>query len=203
MKQTALVYIIDDDEAILKSLQWLIESDNIKVETYTDAITFLEEFKLQHPCCLITDIRMPRMSGLELQDYLISKNVVLPILFISGHADVPMAVNAMRKGAVDFLTKPFNDRRLLEAVNHALSDDETSHIKQQQINEFRAKIATLTPREQQVYQCMITGTLNKIIAAELGIHIKTVEIHRAHIMKKTAARSLAELVKLSILSEQA
>ena len=202
MQEPALVYIIDDDEAILKSLHWLIESDDIKVKAFSDAITFLEQFAPHHPSCLIADIRMPRMSGLELQDQLLAKNISIPIIFISGHANIPMAVSAINKGALDFLIKPFNDQRLLESVNSALKYDHQSHEKLELVSQFKERLATLTTRERQIYRYMITGCLNKIIAAELGIHIKTVEIHRAHIMQKTQVKSLAELVKLSILSEQ-
>jgi FixJ family two-component response regulator len=192
-----IVYVVDDDQAMVESLTWIIESVGLKVKTFTRAHEFLDHYDpLQHGCLLL-DVRMPGMSGPELQAKLnaITANT-LPIIFISGHGDVPLAVRVMKAGAVDFLTKPFNDQVLLESINKALRVDKTNREKQQENAQAEAKFALLSPREVQVLQGIVAGKQNKVISAELKISLKTVEAHRASVMKKMSVKSVPELVKL-------
>ena len=191
-----IVYIIDDDHAMAESLSWIIESIGVKVKTYGRAQEFLEEYESQQHGCLLLDVRMPGMSGPELQLKLNELGATLPIIFISGHGDVPLAVRVMKAGAVDFLTKPFNDQVLLESINKALRLDKTSREKQQENAQAEAKFALLSPREVQVLQGIVAGKQNKVISAELNISLKTVEAHRASVMKKMSVKSVPELVKL-------
>lgn len=191
-----IVYVVDDDEAMVESLSWIIESVGLKVKTYTRAQDFLDEYDpIQHGCLLL-DVRMPGMSGPELQLRLNDKDATLPIIFISGHGDVPLAVRVMKAGAVDFLTKPFNDQILLESINKALRVDKTNREKQEENAQAEAKFALLSPREVQVLQGIVAGKQNKVISAELNISLKTVEAHRASVMKKMSVKSVPELVKL-------
>jgi len=192
-----IVYIIDDDHAMVESLSWVIESIGLKVKTYERAQDFLEEYNPQQHSCLLLDVRMPGMSGPELQSKLIERGLpTLPILFISGHGDVPLAVRVMKAGAIDFLTKPFNDQVLLEGINKALRLDKANREKRQESAQARAKFALLSPREVQVLQGIVAGKPNKVVSAELKISLKTVEAHRASVMKKMGVRSVPELVKL-------
>lgn len=196
MSMDPIVYVVDDDQAMVESLSWIIESVGLKVKTYTRAQEFLDEYTpLQHGCLLL-DVRMPGMSGPELQTKLNELGAALPIIFISGHGDVPLAVRVMKAGAVDFLTKPFNDQLLLESINKALRVDKTNREKQQESAQAEAKFALLSPREIQVLQGIIAGKQNKVISAELNISLKTVEAHRASVMKKMGVKSVPELVKL-------
>lgn len=191
-----IVYVVDDDQAMVESLSWIIESVGLKTKTYTRAEEFLDEYDpLQHSCLLL-DVRMPGMSGPELQLRLNDKGATLPIIFISGHGDVPLAVRVMKAGAVDFLTKPFNDQILLESINKALRLDKTNREKQEVNARAEAKFALLSPREIQVLQGIVAGKQNKVISSELNISLKTVEAHRASVMKKMSVKSVPELVKL-------
>jgi len=192
-----IVYIIDDDHAMVESLSWIIESVGLKVKIFVKAQDFLDEYNSQQHGCLLLDVRMPGMSGPELQVKLNDQGVpTLPIIFISGHGDVPLAVRVMKAGAVDFLTKPFNDQILLESINKALRLDKTNREKRQESAQARAKFALLSPREVQVLQGIVAGKPNKVVSAELKISLKTVEAHRASVMKKMGVKSVPELVKL-------
>jgi two-component system response regulator FixJ len=191
------VYVVDDDQAMVESLSWVIESVGIKVKTYTRAQDFLDNFDPSLSGCILLDVRMPGMSGPELQLKLSAVGLpTLPIIFISGHGDVPLAVRVMKAGAVDFLTKPFNDQVLLESINKALRLDKANREKQQENAQAEAKFALLSHREVQVLQGIVAGKQNKVISAELKISLKTVEAHRASVMKKMGVKSVPELVKL-------
>lgn len=197
MSMEPIVYVVDDDQAMVESLTWIIESVGLKVKTFTRANDFLESYDpIQHGCLLL-DVRMPGMSGPELQARINAlTSTSLPIIFISGHGDVPLAVRVMKAGAVDFLTKPFNDQVLLESINKALRTDKLNREKQQESAQAEAKFALLSPREVQVLQGIVAGKQNKVISAELIISLKTVEAHRASVMKKMGVKSVPELVKL-------
>jgi len=194
------VFIVDDDEAMRNSLKWLIESVAMQVETYDSAQAFIESYYPGRSGCLLLDVRMPGMSGLELQEYLIDHHIHIPVIIITGHGDVPMAIRAMKVGAVDFIEKPFNDELLLESIRHALLLDERQRDKQSQRAEIAAHLAGLTPREHEVMAMVTAGLANKDIAAALGVTSKTVEAHRARVMEKMQAASLAELVRMAVLA---
>lgn len=200
MTSEPIVYVVDDDQAMVESMSWIIQSVGLKVKTFTRAQDFLDQFDPHQHGCLLLDVRMPGMSGPELQTRLNADGIppILPIIFISGHGDVPLAVRVMKAGAVDFLTKPFNDQILLESINKALRTDKGNREKQQENAQAEAKFALLSPREIQVLQGIIAGKQNKVISAELNISLKTVEAHRASVMKKMGVKSVPELVKLVI-----
>jgi len=190
------VFIVDDDAAIRVAMQALLDSVNIAHEIYASADEYLENVGEQRPGCLVLDIRMPGLGGLELQDELINRGNTVPIIFITGHGDVPMAVEAMQKGAVDFIQKPFRDQELLDRIREALATDEQRREKQQVHDEVTRCLEKLTKREREVFNLVVTGKPNKVIAYELGVSQRTVEIHRARVMEKMQARSLANLVKM-------
>jgi RNA polymerase sigma factor (sigma-70 family) len=193
-----VVYVVDDDEAVRDSLQWLLEASSYRVETYDSAEAFLAGFDPKAIACLILDVRMPGMSGLELQDELLARKLALPIIFITGHGDVPMAVSTMKKGAVDFIEKPFDQTALKALVERMLAHarEVAASAERQRLNE--ALLARLTPREQQVLERIVSGRLNKQIADDLGISIKTVEAHRANIMDKLRANTVADLMRVAL-----
>lgn len=193
-KQT--VFIVDDDAAIRFAMQALMDSVNLEHEIYSSADEFLENVAEQRPGCLVLDIRMPGLGGLELQEELIKRGNTLPIIFITGHGDVPMAVDAMQKGAVDFIQKPFRDQELLDRIRDALATDEERRERQQQHAKIKGRLDKLTNREREVFDLVVTGKPNKVIAYELGVSQRTVEIHRARVMEKMSAKSLADLVKM-------
>jgi RNA polymerase sigma factor (sigma-70 family) len=195
-EESPTVFVVDDDPAIRFAMQALMESVNQKHEIFGSGDEFLEKVSDKWAGCLILDIRMPGLGGLELQDELIRRSIALPIIFISGHGDVPMAVHAMQKGAVDFIQKPFRDQDLLDRVREALVTDEEQRKKQHEHAEVASRLARLTNREREVFDLVVTGKPNKIIAYELGVSQRTVEIHRARVMEKMEARSLADLVKM-------
>lgn len=190
------VFIVDDDAAIRVAMQALLDSVNIAHEIYASADEYLENVGEQRPGCLVLDIRMPGLGGLELQDELINRGNTVPIIFITGHGDVPMAVEAMQKGAVDFIQKPFRDQELLDRIREALATDKQRREKQQVHDEVTRRLEKLTKREREVFNLVVTGKPNKVIAYELGVSQRTVEIHRARVMEKMQARSLANLVKM-------
>jgi FixJ family two-component response regulator len=194
----ATVYIVDDDQAVRDSLSWLIESISIKVEVYSSAQDFLDNYKPDNPGCLIADVRMPGISGLELQKILKEKNYSIPMILITGHGDVPMAVRALKNGAVDFIEKPFNDQVLLERVNQCLEKDQSERLQNKDLQSKMSLLATLSPREREVLDQVVIGKQNKIIASDLGISNKTVEAHRANVMEKMRVSSLADLVALYV-----
>ena len=190
------VFIVDDDVAVRQSLSLLIRSMSLAVEAFESAQDFLERGDCTRHGCLVLDIRMPGRSGLELQDELVRRDFVLPVIFITGHGDVAMAVRAMKHGAVDFIEKPFSDQLLLERINQALDLDRQRREQQAERAEIARHMETLSPREHEVMGRIVSGQANKVIAIELGLSERTVEIHRAKVMSKTGARSLAELVSM-------
>ncbi|MDJ0813617.1 MAG: response regulator transcription factor [Woeseiaceae bacterium] len=190
------VFIVDDDPAIRFAMQALMDSVNIEHEIYSSGDEFLENVDDHRAGCLVLDIRMPGLGGLELQEELIKRDSTLPIIFITGHGDVPMAVDAMQKGAVDFIQKPFRDQDLLDRIREALKTDAERREEQQKHAEVAERLARLTNREREVFDLVVTGKPNKVIAYELGVSQRTVEIHRARVMEKMQARSLADLVKM-------
>lgn len=196
------VFIVDDDEAVRDSIGMLLETLDIPYQTYPDAQAFLDDLPNQTVNCLVLDIRMPGMSGLELQEKLVAMKEEVPIIFITGHGDIPMAVEAMRRGALDFLRKPFRDQELLDRIQEALSLDARHRLEAEDLATLRERVADLTPREQEVFHRVATGQANKVIAIELGISERTVEIHRSNVMQKTGSRSLADLVRLLIKLEE-
>jgi FixJ family two-component response regulator len=192
------VYVVDDDEAVRDSLQWLLEGKDYRVRCFESAESFLSRYDAREVACLIVDIRMGGMTGLELQNRLIENRSPLPIVFITGHGDVPMAVDTMKKGAMDFIQKPFKEDQLVDLVERML-DHATEAFADYQIAQSRdALIARLTLRESQVLERIVAGRLNKQIADDLGISIKTVEAHRANIMEKLNANTVADLLKIAL-----
>lgn len=191
-----IVFVVDDEEAVRDSVGLLLRSVGIASRGYPDAPSFLAEYRPEQRGCLIVDIRMPRMSGLELQQELNRRGWAIPILFITGHGDVPMAVEAMRAGAVDFLQKPFKDDDLIRRVQKALEQDERLREQLSGLEQIRARHDSLTPREREIAARLVAGDANKVIAIDLGLSERTVEVHRAHIMQKMEARGLAQLVQL-------
>ena len=195
-EHNATVFIVDDDPAIRFAMEALMESVNLEHEIFASADEFLDKLSEQRPGCLVLDIRMPGLGGLELQEELIRRGNTLPIIFITGHGDVPMAVEAMQKGAVDFIQKPFRDQELLDRIREALATDQHRREEQQHHEEVAHRLEKLTNREREVFDLVVTGKPNKVIAYELGVSQRTVEIHRARVMEKMQARSLADLVKM-------
>lgn len=193
------VFVVDDDEAMRNSLRWLIESVGLPVECHDSAESFLERYYPGRSGCLLLDVRMPGMSGLELQEYLRRNEINIPVIVITGHGDVPMSVRAMKEGAIDFIEKPFNDELLLDAIRNALALDARQREKQALRAELASRLALLTPREHEVMEMVTAGRSNKEIASALGVSAKTVEAHRAKVMDKMKAGSLAELVRMSML----
>ena len=198
VRTTSVVYVVDDDDAVLDSLRWLLEANRYQVSTFARAEDFLAHYDPTRTACLILDVRMPGMSGLELQEQLVARGANLPILFITGHGDVPMAVATMKKGAVDFIEKPFNEADLRASVERMLSAAESEAETRRRDSERDGLLARLTAREHQVLECIVAGRLNKQIADDLGISIKTVEAHRANIMDKLEANTVADLLRLAL-----
>ena len=197
------VYVVDDDEAVRDSLQWLLEGKDYRVRCFDSAESFLARYDQREVACLIADIRMGGMTGLELQDKLLERKSPLPIVFITGHGDVPMAVNTMKKGALDFIQKPFNEEDLLNVVERMLDHAREAFAGHQQAASREALLSKLTGRESQVLERIVAGRLNKQIADDLGISIKTVEAHRANIMEKLGANTVADLLKIALGSSAA
>jgi len=192
------VYVVDDDEAVRDSLQWLLEGKDYRVRCYESAEAFLSRYDPREVACLIADIRMGGMNGMELQARLIERQSPLPIMFITGHGDVPMAVESMKNGAMDFIQKPFQEPQLLVLVERMLERARDAFISSQQSASREALLAKLTGRESQVLERIVAGRLNKQIADDLGISIKTVEAHRANIMEKLSANTVADLLKVAL-----
>ena len=193
-----IVYVVDDDEAVRDSLQWLLEGKDYRVRCFESAEAFLARYDPREVACLIADIRMHGMTGLELQDKLIERHSPLPIVFITGHGDVLMAVDTMKKGALDFIQKPFDESALVSVVDRMLEHTNTAITDKQQAATREALLAKLTGRESQVLERIVAGRLNKQIADDLGISIKTVEAHRANIMEKMGANTVADLLKVAL-----
>ncbi|QTD43804.1 response regulator transcription factor [Ottowia testudinis] len=192
------VYVVDDDEAVRDSVQWLLEGQDFRVRSFESSEVFLARYDPREVACLIVDIRMDGMSGLELQDRLIERNSPLPVAFITGHGDVPLAVDTMKKGAMDFIQKPFKEEQLVPLVERMLEQARASFAEHQQAASREALLAKLTGREAQVLERIVAGRLNKQIADDLGISIKTVEAHRANIMEKLGANTVADLLKIAL-----
>ena len=196
------VYVVDDDDAIRDSLRWLLEANDYKVELYDSGESFIAKYDPSAIAVLVLDVRMPGMSGLEVQEHLLARKADLPIIFITGHGDVPMAVRALKKGAVDFIEKPFQQAALKAQVEHMLNEARERRMKNERQSLNEALLAKLTPREQQVLARIVAGRLNKQIADDLGISIKTVEAHRASIMDKTNSGTVADLMRVVMDTSQ-
>jgi RNA polymerase sigma factor (sigma-70 family) len=190
------VFIVDDDEAVRSSLRLLIKSVGLAPTALGSAREFLDTYDPSQPGCLVLDVRMPEMSGLELQEQLNRQGAVIPVIFITGHGDVPMAVEAMQAGAFDFLQKPFRDQDLIDRIQRALEKDRANREQLNERNLIRERMQSLTPREREVLQMVSSGKPNKIMAADLGVSQRTVEIHRARVMEKMHASWLAQLVRM-------
>ncbi len=198
MGPESTVHIVDDDQAVRSSLLLLMRSAGHKAAAFESAQAFLESGAAYDPGCLILDVRMPGMSGLELQEYLMARGLCIPVIILTGHGDVPMAVRALKAGAVDFIEKPFKNQALLERVEHGLRLDRQRRREERRSIEISRRLARLTPREKEVMQGLVDGKTNKAIAAELGISTRTVEAHRARTMEKLQVRSLSEIVRLAL-----
>lgn len=193
----SVVFVIDDDSAVCTALRRLINSVGLDVETFTSARGFLQAARAETPGCVILDVRLPDLSGLNLQEKLAEAGVDLPIIFITGHADIPMTVRAMKAGALEFLTKPFNDQELLDAVQRGIEQHRTQLVRRAEVSQLQMRYESLTPRERQVFPLVTSGWLNKQIAAELGASEKTIKIHRGQVMLKMKAGSVADLVRMA------
>lgn len=194
--QEATVFVVDDDDAVRESLVFLMKSVGLKAEAFPSAQAFLDVYNEHRAGCLVLDIRMPGMSGLELQDKLKQMGSILPIIFITGHGDVPMAVKAIKAGAADFVQKPFRDQELIDRIREVLEEDAEVRAEKLQRNEILRRMDTLTEREREVMEQVVQGKANKVVAIDLNVSQRTVEIHRANVMEKMKARSLAQLVRL-------
>jgi RNA polymerase sigma factor (sigma-70 family) len=196
----AIVFVVDDDESVRESLGSLIRSAGLKVESFDSAHRFLADPRSQTvdaPSCLVLDLHLPGLSGLELQERMVDLNIEIPIIFITGRGDIPTTVRAMKAGAVEFLTKPFSDHHLLDAISQAIERDRVTRRQQAELAELRERYESLTPREREVMRLVVSGLLNKQVAAELGINEGTVKVHRSQVMQKMQAESLADLVRMS------
>jgi FixJ family two-component response regulator len=192
------VYVVDDDEAVRDSMQWLLEGKDYRVRCFDSAESFLARYDPREVACLLVDIRMGGMTGLELQDRLLERQSPLPVVFITGHGDVPMAVDTMKKGAMDFIQKPFKEEELVRLVEKMLVQAKEAFSGQQLAASREALMNRLTSREAQVLERIVAGRLNKQVADDLGISIKTVEAHRANIMEKLGANTVADLLKIAL-----
>jgi FixJ family two-component response regulator len=193
-----IVYVVDDDDAVRDSLSMLLRSVNMQVESYASGQDFLEHLRPGIPGCVVLDIRMPRMSGLEVQQKLVETGCALPVIFITGHGDIPMAVQAIRNGAADFIQKPFRDQDLLDRIHEVLAEHSAQRSVDNHRGELKARFESLTDREREVMLMVVAGKANKVVALDLNLSQRTVEIHRARVMDKMQARSLADLVKMAI-----
>lgn len=197
------VFVVDDDEALNESLRWLLESEGLRVETFGSATAFLAGYEAGRPGCLILDVRMPGMTGLELQERMREQGIRIPTIVVTGHGDIPMAVQAVRNGALDFIEKPLDDRVLMASIQQALAVDAQQQADEEGLRELLERAGELTPRERQVFSRAAEGQPNKQIAAELELSEKTIEVHRANLMRKLEVGSIAELVRAATTLERA
>jgi FixJ family two-component response regulator len=191
------VYIVDDDGGVRRAVQDLVESVGLRAESFATGQEFLNKKRTSDPSCLVLDVRLPELSGLDLQRTLADVGMHIPIIFITAHGDIPMSVRALKSGAVEFLTKPFRDQDLLDAIQQALQRDRTAREQQDEAHELHGRYSALTARERAVMELVVAGMLNKQIAAEIGISEATVKIHRGNLMQKMQAGSLIELVRMA------
>lgn len=191
-----LVFVIDDDPSVRSSLKFLIGTIGLQVESFESAESFLQRRPYDAPSCIVLDVRLRGLSGLDFQRELAERNIRTPIVFITGHGDIPMSVRAMKAGAVEFLTKPFRDQDLLDAIRVALERDRRRRDQEQELGELRQRFESLTPREQEVTSMVVSGMLNKQIAGQIGTAENTVKVHRSRAMEKMHAQSLADLVRM-------
>lgn len=195
-----IVYVVDDDKLARESLEWLIESVGLPVKVYESGQKFLDDHQKGLAGCLVLDVRMPDINGMDLHAKLKQDGCTLPVIIMTGHADVAMAVRAMKAGVYDFIEKPYNDSLMLERIQSAIAFDQDNRKAQERIDSVKERLATLTPREYEVLQYVLKSTANKVIAAELNISIKTVELHRSNLMTKMQASSVTELVRLALIA---
>jgi FixJ family two-component response regulator len=201
MSPEATVYVVDDDAAVRDSLRWLMDSVGLRVAEFASGEAFLKAITPQHPGCVVLDLRMPELGGLAVYQRLRQRGIELPVIVISGHGDVAVAVRALKSGVVDFIEKPFNDQELLDCVQQAMRRDSDQRLQQRRREELMTHYLTLTPRELDVLRLVVEGKANKAISAALGISLKTVETHRARVMEKMAAGSVSELVRMTLIIE--
>lgn len=201
MKDQPTVFIVDDDAAMRDSLGFLIGSVGRRAETYASAEDFLAAYSNERPGCIVLDVRMPGLSGLELMEKLNEDRFAPPVVLVTGHGDIPMAVRALKAGAFDFIEKPFSDQVLLERIQQALQQDTVERSGERDRADIERKAARLTARENQVFELVVAGKPNKVVASDLGLSQKTVEVHRAHVMEKMRAESFADLVKMAVTLE--
>jgi RNA polymerase sigma factor (sigma-70 family) len=196
MSRAPVVFVVDDDLSVRSSLKFLISTVGLQVESFDSADTFLHRKPPDAPSCLVLDVRLPGLSGLDLQRELAARNIRIPIVFVTGHGDIPMSVRAMKAGAVEFLTKPFHDQDLLDAIRIALERDRARHEQEKEVTALQQRFASLTPREREVISMVASGMLNKQIAGQLGTVEDTVKVQRSRAMGKMQAQSLADLVRM-------
>lgn len=203
MASEPTVFIVDDDQAVRDSLQWLIQSVGLHVVTFPDALSFLDQVSEDQAGCIVLDVRLPGMSGLELQQKLTVRGIRMPVIIVTGHGDVPMAVRAMKAGAMDFIEKPFSDQMLLDQVQKAIDIDARHRAERKVSKAILERLRSLSPREREVLERVVDGKVTREIAAELSLADKTVEAHRARVMEKMKAGSIAELVRLTLTGKAA
>ena len=197
-----IVYIVDDDSAVRESLSWLVASANLETSAFASAEAFLKAYDRSRPACLVLDLRMPGMSGLELQERLMRDRVDVPTIIVTGYGEVPTAVRAMRAGAVDFIEKPYRDEQILACIRTSIWRDIRARTSTQRIQKLRLQVRDLTPRESQVMKRVVHGMANKRIASDLKVTEKTVEFHRGRVMKKFGIKSVAELVRIALITDE-